>query len=134
MNLVFDSFAIIMLFQKEKGYNEVMDWLAKFNDGHRGFMSVINLGEVYYMTCKKQSVENGEIALSSALQLHLEIIEADFSLTYEAAKLKSRFKLSYADAFAAALTIQMKGILITGDPEFKNLQKVKDFKVHFINR
>jgi hypothetical protein len=40
--------------------------------------------------------------------------------------------MSYADAYAAALTIQKKGTLITGDPEFKFLQKEKDFKVHFV--
>jgi hypothetical protein len=33
---------------------------------------------------------------------------------------------------AATLTIQKKGTLITGDPEFNNLKKEKDFKVHFI--
>jgi predicted nucleic acid-binding protein len=134
MSPVFDSFALIALFRKEKGYEEVIDWLSKISPEHPGFMSIINLGEVYYMTCRKQSVEKAELALQSSLQLQLEFIDADFDLTYRAAQLKSNYKLSFADAFAAALTIQKKGTLITGDPEFENLRKEKDFKVHFINR
>ncbi len=47
----------------------------------------------------------------------IELVPADYDLT-----------------FAAALTIQKKGTLITGDPEFRSLVKEKDFKVHFINR
>jgi PIN domain nuclease of toxin-antitoxin system len=134
MSLVFDSFALIALFQKEKGYEEVIDWLSTISPENPGFMSMINLGEVYYMTCRKQSIEKAELALQSSLQLQLTFVDADFNLTYKAAKLKSRYKFSYADAFAAALTIEKKGTLITGDPEFESLLKEKDFKVHFINR
>lgn len=134
MSFIFDSFALIALFQKEKGYEEVINWLSKISPERPGFMSIINLGEVYYMTCRKQSVEKAELALRSSLQLQIEFIDADFNLAYRAAQLKSTYKLSYADAFAAALTILKKGTLITGDPEFESLKKEKDFKVHFINR
>jgi predicted nucleic acid-binding protein len=36
---------------------------------------------------------------------------------------KARFRLSLADAFAAALAKDMKAELVTGDPEFKALEK-----------
>ena len=66
---------------------------------------------------------NSKKADEAILQLPLTIVNADLSLTLEAANLKSGYKLSYADAFAAALTIFKKAILITGDMEFNNLQK-----------
>lgn len=133
MSVVFDSFALLTLFRKEKGYEEVMKYLSSIDESHPGYLSVINLGEVYYITCRKQSKEKAELAMAAALQLQLDIIDADIQLTYQAAQLKSRYKLSYADAFAAALTIERKATLITGDAEFKALQKEKNFKVHFIN-
>jgi predicted nucleic acid-binding protein len=40
-----------------------------------------------------------------------------------AADFKTRFKLSLADAFAAALAKEKKAELVTGDPEFKALEK-----------
>jgi predicted nucleic acid-binding protein len=41
--------------------------------------------------------------------------------TVFAAAFKMRYPLSYADAFAAALTEQLKAILATGDPELAGL-------------
>jgi len=48
---------------------------------------------------------------------------ADCELADLAADLKSRFSLSLADAFAAALAKQHKAELLTGDPKFKALEK-----------
>ncbi|MEY2408193.1 MAG: uncharacterized protein QOF48_863 [Verrucomicrobiota bacterium] len=39
-----------------------------------------------------------------------------------AADFKARFKISLADAFAAALAKEKKAALVTGDPEFKALE------------
>jgi predicted nucleic acid-binding protein len=52
------------------------------------------------------------------------------ALADTAADFKPRFKLSLADAFAAALAKEKKTELITGDPEFKPLEKV--IKVHWL--
>ena len=47
----------------------------------------------------------------------------DRELADLAAGLKARFSLSLADAFAAALAKKLKAELITGDAEFKPLEK-----------
>ena len=59
-------------------------------------------------------------------------MDADMNLSLAAAKLKAKYKMSYADAFAATLTIAKKGTLITGDKEFKHLHGETNFKVEFI--
>lgn len=41
-----------------------------------------------------------------------------------AAKLKSTYKLSYADAFAVALAVKENAAVITGDPEIRDLANV----------
>ena len=39
----------------------------------------------------------------------------------EAARIKGRHRISYADSFAASLAIQQRVPLITGDTDFKRL-------------
>lgn len=131
--VVFDSYALIALFRKEDGFEFVRDVLIKLSEGElTGSISVINVGEIYYMVSRKSNVKKAELAISALLQFPIEIIDAGFDLTLEAAKLKSRYKLSYADAFAAAISISQKATLITGDQEFNNLKTEKGFQVHFI--
>lgn len=52
------------------------------------------------------------------------------SLADTAADFKARFKLSLADAFAAALAKETRSELVTGDPEFKALNK--EIKIHWL--
>ena len=47
-----------------------------------------------------------------------------------AADFKARFKFSLADAFAAALAKEKKTELVTGDPEFKPLEK--EIKINWL--
>jgi len=53
----------------------------------------------------------------------ITIIEASKELTIQAARYKAFHKMSYADAYAAALTKLRKAELVTGDKEFKSLEK-----------
>ena len=47
----------------------------------------------------------------------------DLALAKQAASFKARHKMSYADCFAAALAKQKNAELITGDSEFKAVEK-----------
>lgn len=134
-NVIFDSYALIAHFRNEPGAEEISSLFAAIAQGNlEGFISQINIDEVYYMLHRKSSSTNAEKSLEKIKILPIEAVGVDWPLIYQAAKLKAGYKISYADAFAAALTIQKKGTLVTGDPEFRNLKKEKDFKVHFINR
>jgi predicted nucleic acid-binding protein len=52
----------------------------------------------------------------------VEIVEADWNLTRQAAAFKANGNISYADCFAAALAKLKKAELVTGDKEFKALE------------
>ena len=39
-----------------------------------------------------------------------------------AVRLKARFPIAYADAFAAATAIRMNAVIVTGDPEFRRME------------
>ncbi|MCY7410701.1 MAG: type II toxin-antitoxin system VapC family toxin [Chitinophagales bacterium] len=132
-NVVFDSYALIAHFKKEKGHEIVSEILSAIAVGERfGFLSLINLGEVYYMVHGKHGKSSADQSLHVIHTMPIEIIAPNYEITIVAAKLKANHEMSYADAFAAALTISMKATLITGDKEFKSLEREPNFKMKFI--
>ena len=131
--IVFDSFALIAFFRKEPGYTIIRDLLVRIaNNESEGFISSVNVGEIYYTMCRKGNASLAEAAISSLKRFPLYFIDADFKLCLEAAVLKSKYSFSYADAFAATLAINKKATLITGDREFDTLLKEPNFKVKYL--
>ena len=117
-----DSFAMIAFFEDEPGAERVALILKSLMDRKaKAYMSVINWGEIYYNTLREQGVETAENVIGQLKQYPIELVDADQKLTYEAAKLKGRYKIAYADCFAAALSQRLNAVVVTGDPEFKKL-------------
>ena len=85
-------------------------------------MSVVNVGEVWYIIARETSPADADNSVAQLRQLGIKFIEADWLLVQQAARYKSKHRMSYADCFAAALTKQKNGVLLTGDPEFKQLE------------
>ncbi len=86
-------------------------------------MTEVNYAEVGHTIRRK----DGDAAWAEAARI-LEALPIEFhpatrALADFAADFKARFKLSLADAFAAALAKEKKAELVTGDPEFKALEK-----------
>ena len=54
-------------------------------------------------------------------QLGLKVLPAPEPLVYKAAELKAEYPISYADCFALAFALETSAILVTGDPEFKQV-------------
>ena len=119
---VMDSFAMIAFFEDEPGADRVAEILMSLMARKaKAYMSVINWGEVYYNTLREEGVETAEKVIEQLRKYPIELVDADLKLTYEAAKLKARYKIAYADCFAAALSRKLNAVIVTGDPEFKKL-------------
>jgi predicted nucleic acid-binding protein len=119
---VLDSYALIAYFNDEPGAEIVRKvLLSAKQDRTELFISVINVGEIYYTVSRERGNNKAEEALSIIDQLPVEIIDADRYLTIRAARLKSSHSIAYADCFATALAIVKDAAVITGDPEFKKL-------------
>ena len=119
-DFVMDSYALMAHFEDEEGGDKTRKILRMALDGKaRLVMSVINLGEVYYSTAKERGSAKANEVLFLVEQFPIQIVDADRNLTIEAAKLKSRYAVSYADCFAAALAIRETAAVVTGDNEFK---------------
>ena len=121
---VLDSYAMIAYFEDEPGADRVSQVLRQLVDGKaRGFMSVVNWGEVYYNTMREQGVAEAEKVILQLDKFPIQLVEADKDLAYEAAKLKGKYRIAYADCFAVALSGKLNASLITGDREFKKLKE-----------
>jgi predicted nucleic acid-binding protein len=133
--VIFDSFAFIAFFRQEPGAEVVRDLLVKMAaDESEGYITTVNVGEVYYMISRKSNQKAAETAVDALLKFPLHLVEADLKLSLEAARLKAKYSLSYADAFAAALTIQKKAVLLTGDHEFDSVTSESGFKVQYLTK
>jgi ribonuclease VapC len=130
-NYLLDSFAMIAFFEDEPGADRVERILkAILGRKARGYMSVINWGEIYYNTMREQGIQTAENVIRQLKKYSIVLIDADQHLTYEAAKLKGKHKIAYADCFAAALAMRMNALVVTGDPEFKKFDT--DVKIEWI--
>ena len=117
---VLDSYAMIAHFEDEAAGEPVRKFLKAAQAGKtKLYMSVINVGEIYYNTYRERGLEKADEAVFMMEQLPVTIVNADMEITIEAAGLKSKHPVTYADCFAAALGIRTKAKVITGDPEFK---------------
>jgi len=99
-------------------------------DRHRLFMSVVNWGEIYYSVMRGASTEMAEQKAREIAAMPIEIVPADLHQTHQAAIYKATHKMSYADCFAAALAKVKNCELLTGDPEFKEVEK--EIKINWL--
>lgn len=128
---VFDSSALISYLDGAPNAEKVAEYLEEINEKElETFLCVVNLGEIYYHFSRTGGENTGETILKAIKTLPIKIIEANLELTLHAGRIKAFNKMSYADCFAAALTEQKKGILITSDKEFKQVEK--KIKIDFL--
>jgi ribonuclease VapC len=129
---VFDSYAMIAYFEDEPGTDRVAQILRQLIQGKaKGYMSVVNWGEVYYNTMREEGSAEAEKVILQLDKFPIQIIEVNRDFTHEAAKLMGKYSVAYADCFAVALSVKLNASLVTGDPEF---QKVKErISIQWIN-
>ncbi len=120
---VLDAYALMAFFEDEPGADLVRGLLLKAEESDlKLLMSVVNLGEVWYSIARTTSPETADQYIHEIEGMSIDIVEADWQLTRQAAVFKANGKLAYGDCFAAALAKNRKAELITGDKEFKALQ------------
>lgn len=86
-------------------------------------MTQVNYAEVQYTIRRKDGDAAWATIAGELTAAPIEFHPADRPLADTAADFKARFRVRLADAFAAALTKLKKAELVTGDPEFKPLEK-----------
>jgi predicted nucleic acid-binding protein len=121
---VLDSFALLAFFRGEAGEEKIAALLERA--GLRDepvHMTEVNYADVKYIVIRKEGADRWAEVASELPALPIEFHPGTRSLADIAADFKARYKLSLADAFAAALAKERKAELHTGDAEFKPLEK-----------
>ena len=128
---VLDSWALLAFFNGEDAADDVETLIHKaINEKVRLFLCVVNWGEVYYGMWRAGGQAAADDVAADLSRMPIELVEADLPLAKQAAIYKATNKMSYADAFAAALAKIKNADLVTGDAEFKPLEK--EIKINWL--
>jgi predicted nucleic acid-binding protein len=120
---VLDAYALMAFFEDEPGADLVRSLLLKAEESDlKLLMSVVNLGEVWYSIARATSPETADQYVNEIHGMSIDILDADWPLTRQAAAYKANGRIAYGDCFAAALAKNHKAELVTGDQEFKMLE------------
>lgn len=130
---VLDSWAVLeWISGRDPAAGRVASLLAESEAGTaRLFISAINVGEVYYFLRKNHSQALAESWRESSETFPVTIEVPAMNEIWDAALIKGRYPIAYADAFAAALALKYRWPLVTGDPE---LRSVSDLELDWIGR
>ena len=126
---IFDSFALLKLFQKEQGYKKVLSLLEDIEKKKLvKYLNAINLGEIIYTTKRVFGDQKKLETLANVERLRFTILPATNAIIFEAAEYKAEYSLSYADCFVVASALEHDAIVVTGDPEFKKVEHLLDIE------
>jgi ribonuclease VapC len=129
--VVLDSHALLKFLRDEPGAETVSQILEKAGQRDQPVhMTEVNYAEAQYIIRRKDGDAVWEMVAGELKAAPIEFHPATRALADTAADFKARFKISLADAFAAALAKEKKAELVTGDPEFKPLEK--EIKIHWL--
>jgi predicted nucleic acid-binding protein len=120
---VLDSYALMAFFEDEPGADTVRDLILKAEESKVNLLlCVVNLGEVWYSIARTNSPEVADQYIGEINGMAIEVVDADWQLTRQAAMFKVKGNISYGDCFAGALAKNRRAELVTGDKEFKTLE------------
>ena len=121
-SFVLDASAVVHYLQAGLGAGKFEQLLA---DARRQqlllCMSVLNLGEIYYLTWQRAGEEKARHAVASLSRLPIQIVPVDLLQSLKAGELKALHKIPYVDCIAAAVALQRQATLVTSDRDFEKL-------------
>ena len=118
-----DSYALLAFLKRESNYKKVEDLLL--SQETQVLMNDMNIGETFYILARERGLDQADYFINAILP-NLPITKVGNILTevIDAAKIKAQYPISYADCFAVATAIREKAVVITGDPDFKHVEKI----------
>lgn len=122
-----DSFALLAFLKRENNYRRVKELLSSPDDPV--VMNDITAGETYYILARERGTEQADTFLNVILpSLPITVRTNSFAQVIEASKIKANYTLSFADCFAVATALRENAAILTGDPEFKRVQKLVEIE------
>jgi Predicted nucleic acid-binding protein, contains PIN domain len=120
--IILDSWAVMAYLEDEPAGETVANIIADATEQRgRLMISVVNAGEIWYIVARRTNAAEADKTIRMLEEFGVEFVNADWHLTKTAARFKVNGNISYADCYAAALALERKGRLVTGDREFEQL-------------
>lgn len=117
---VLDSYAILAYLGGEEGSRRVSEILSSVaSRSTEAYLSIINLGEVLYITERERGLARAQETLAMIEQMPVVVLPATREVVFAAAHIKAQYPVAYADAFAVAAARSRNATVLTGDPEFE---------------
>lgn len=125
-----DSFALLAYLNKEANFERVKQILAQAQkSGAFVLMNEINIGETYYILFRKRGAKQAEFFIDTILPgLPIAPVSNTFESVLEAARIKAEYPLSFSDCFAVSNARRENAIVVTGDPEFRNVEHIVEIE------
>lgn len=118
---VVDSYALLTYLNEERGYEKVKSLLS--SEKTVLLMNEINVGETFYVIARNRGFEKAEYFITTILNsLPLRTVANTLADVLEAARIKARHAIAYADCFVVATALREGASVVTGDPEFKRVK------------
>jgi len=120
--VVFDTESLLIFYLGEKGADVVENLLEKIARKEiTGLINIVNLTEFYYILYRKDP-SIAEEKVRNLKAFGIKIAPASDSIWKEAGKIKAKYAIPLADAFAAATAIIKKDKLVVGmDRDFSKI-------------
>ncbi len=137
VSYVLDAWAILAWLAGEPAARRVERELrAAEARGLRLHFSVINAGEVYYRQAKAVGFNAADRFLADLRSgaLPLRLADAHERRVWQAARLKAKYPIAYADAFAGALAQELDLRVLTGDRDFRVLERASECRIEWLPR
>jgi len=122
---VFDSYALLKLFQKESGYEKIFKLLEETRRKEETrYLNAMNLGEIIYTTKMAFGDQKKIEILAHIERLDFKIIPVTNEMIFQAAEYKASFSISFAVCFVLVTALMEKAVVVTGDPEFRKVEQL----------
>jgi predicted nucleic acid-binding protein len=95
---------------------------------------LLNVGEVFCLIAKHHGATPAERFLADLATMPIQALLPDRRFILGAARLKTRYPISCADAFAAETAREQNAILVTGDPELGQLSKQEPIEILWVGK
>jgi predicted nucleic acid-binding protein len=116
---VLDTSAVLALIEDADGAERVEHVLRKA----KVFIPWVVLMEVYALTCREHGESEADQRYALLGQTHATLLqEIDEPTLLIAARIKSTYRLSFADALIAAYCVRERATLLHKDPQFTVLE------------
>lgn len=118
-----DAFGLFLYLQKVGSYQVIKRLFRSVQMEKKSILiNEMSIGEIFHVTARTYSVEKAEALLPLLEVLPLKIVSNSLDDILRAARLRSRYDISTIGSLIVVTAEKENAILLTGDPEFKEVE------------